>query len=259
MVPSNFDGYNTTVNGFQDFFTGSSLANYSEISAGNAAPAGSSGNFTLPGDGTLHINGGGGDPNKLLYSGAAYNPVNQDVLAMIKVLGGSNNDGFRSGIAIQSDATNGKGVNELFRQDGDNGPGNHVNFLDDGAAWGPVVGGADTWSAGTYYWLHETVDSSTGVITAKIWAADGSTQESDASTATWDSRGRSGLAGLVADSVNGDGTFQVNYLLIRDSALPSITAGVLAVPEPSTLALSGCGLIALAGAYRRHRRSTSVN
>ena len=89
IVPTNFNGYGTAVNGFQDFFSFTTFnPGWSELISGSGpATAGSSGNFTLPGDGTLHINGGNGDPNKLLYTGATYDSSNQNVLAMIEVTG----------------------------------------------------------------------------------------------------------------------------------------------------------------------------
>ncbi len=140
-IPSNFNGAGTTVNGYQDSFNSTTFnAGWIEITGGASGTVGT--NFSLPGDNTLHINGGAGDPNKLLYNGAAYDATTQNVLALIQVTGGTNNDGFRSGIATESSATNGQGINELFRQqgnggDGGNNLGNHINLLNDALAWGP--------------------------------------------------------------------------------------------------------------------------
>lgn len=243
-IPTNFNGYGTTVNGFQDFFTGSSsseFANYTEISNASVVTTGSSGNFTMPGDGTLHINSGSGDPNKLLYSGATYDSTNQNVLAMIEVTSSSSGDGFRGGVGAESSATNGQGINTLFRNNGSV----TMSLLNDSVAWGPSFG---TWQANTYYWVRETTAGTS--ITAELWPADGTTPESSAVTTTWTAGTRSGLAGLVADSSGGAGTFQVNYLLIQASGLPSITAGT---PEPASAGLLG----AVGGALllkRRRRR-----
>jgi hypothetical protein len=248
VVPSNFNGYGTVVNGYQDFFTGTSL-NPAWTVVGN------SGDFTLPGDGTLHITGSGGDPNKLLYNGPAYNATNQSVLAMIEVssLGTVTNDTWRGGVAAESNATTGQGINVLFQLNNNHGSGNHFNFLDDAIQWGPAASAA-TWVTNKYYWVLETTNGSTE--TASIWAADGVTPESSALSGSWTEGGRSGLAGLVADSNGGDGTFQVNYVLIEAAGLPLIDAGI--APEPSSVValvgLCGMGLIGVVR-YRRRRHS----
>lgn len=247
IIPNNFYGANQTVNGFQDNFTSADYSNYTEVIAGAAGvtPTGS-GNFNIAG-GYLNITGGGGDPNKLLYDGASYNASNQNVLAMIEVTNVGSGDGFRGGVGAQSSSVNGQGINTLFRVDGNNGSGNHMNLLNDAILWGPNIGDSTnpSWAANTFYWVRETTVGSS--IKAEIWPADGSTPEGSAMSTTWTQGGRSGLAGLVADSSGGTGTFQVNYLLIQASGLPQITA----LPEPASLGLIGLGAIGLL-ARRRH-------
>lgn len=137
----------------------------------------------------------------------------------------------------------------MLRVDGNSGTG---NLLNDAIAWGTSIGSsaAPAWTANTFYWLRETTNGSS--ITASIWPADGVTPEKDAMTATWSQSGanaRSGLAGLVADSSDGSGTFAVNYLLIQASGLPLIHV----VPEPSSCILCGLGGVGLLVAARRRK------
>ena len=252
-IPDNFDGYSTFVNGYQDFFMGKTFnPNWLEISGSAPVTTGSSGNFTLPGDGYLHINGGSGDPNKLLYNpGTAYSGTVQNVLALIEVTSsGGGGDAFRGGVGAESSATNGQGINTLFRVDGNEGSGNHMNLLNDGVLWGPSIGSSlsPAWSLNTLEWVRETTNGSS--ITAEIWPADGHTPESDAMTATWSQSSRSGLAGLVADSSGGTGTFQVGYVLIQASGLP-----LIAVPEPSSLVALAAGTVGLLAFVGRRRRA----
>jgi hypothetical protein len=265
IVPTNFNGYGTSLSGFQDFFTESTAAfnaNYTEISNGNSVATGSTGNFSLStSTQTLLITGGAGDPNKLLYNGH-YDSGNQTVLAEIAVTddpgGASKSDGWRGGVTTVSNA-NGGGIDQVFRTNGYQGSNGHTALLNDSITWdnNGAVGSNLTYASATptYYWvkLTTTTSSGTNYITGEIWPADGTTPESDAQTATWTQSGgslRSGLAGLVADS--GDtGTFTVNYLLIESAGLPTITAGI--VPEPASLALLSLGSLALL--MRRRRRA----
>jgi hypothetical protein len=203
IIPTNFNAYGTTATVFQDFFSENAStfeSNYTEISNSATVATGSSGNFTLDtSNQVLEISGNSGNPNKLLYSGATYDTSNQTVLAEIAVTdsNASNSnlgDGWRGGVATVSDPSNGTGINQVFRTDGDNGPGNHTNFLNDGAAWDSnAVGSGLTYGSTpvTYYWLEltTTTDAGGNEITGKIWLADGTTPESDAQTGTWNRAG----------------------------------------------------------------------
>jgi hypothetical protein len=238
---TNFNEFGTTVNGYQDDFNGTSLnPDWLEFDGGNDdGPL-----FVPSGTGTLLMNPAGGDPNKLLYNPAGGYMNDQNVLALIRVNidPAGESDGFRAGLATVSSTANGHGLNLLFREPGQNGPGNHFNLLNDAVAWGPNTdpgAGGDGWTQGQYKWLRAVTDGNT--IQAKIWDA-GTDPEPAAFDLTWDPADRAGLAGLATNSVGGQGVFEVGYVLIQAGGLPSIS-----VPEPASLgllALGGLGLLA---------------
>ena len=245
LLFTNFNEFGTTVNGYQDDFTGTALnPDWLLYDGGGNGP----GLFTLSGTGSLFMNPANGDPNKLLYNPASgYDNSVQEVLALIRVsTDGPNADGFRGGVASVSNPGDGQGINLLIRQPGQNGPGNHFNLLDDARAWGPFTdpnAGGDTWAVGQYKWLRLSQDAA-GDNVGKIWDA-GSTPEPAGFDLSWSGRGRAGLAGLATNSIGGAGTFEVDYVLIKAAGLPSIRA----VPEPSSALL-----LALAGALVGMRR-----
>jgi len=244
---SNFTEFGKTVNGYQDDFNGTTL-NPSWIEH-NAAPADPA-HFTLSGTGSLQMHGANNDPNKLLYNPASgYNTTTQNVLALIRMTTeGPNVDGGRGGVAAVSDSLTGQGLNLLLRQPTQNGNGNHFNLLDDARAWGPATdpdAGEPGWIIGQYQWLRIVVDAS-GVPSGKIWSAGG-TPEPAAFNLSWDARGRAGLAGLTTNSIGGANEFEVDYILIQASGLPSIAV----VPEPASAML---GLAAAAFGIIRRRR-----
>lgn len=242
---TNFDEFGTTVNGYQDDFNGSTLnPDWLLFDGGGNGP----GLFTLSGSGSLFMNPAQGDPNKLLYNPASgYDNSVQEVLALVRVVSDiTNSDGFRGGLASLSNPFDGQGINLLIRQPGRNGLGNHFNLLDDLRAWGPSTdpfAGGDTWNVGQYQWLRLSQDA-TGTNFAKIWDA-GATPEPANFDLTWSGRGRAGLAGLATNSIGGDGTFEVDYVLIKAAGLPSVQV----VPEPS-----GALLLGLAGGMLGLRR-----
>jgi hypothetical protein len=233
---NNFNEFGTTVNGFQDDFNGTTLnSNWLRFDGGNDDGPGL---FSLSGSGSLMMSPANGDPNKLLYNPASgYNNSVQEVLALIRVITDTTaSDGFRGGVATVSNAVDAQGVNLLIRQPGQNGNGNHFNLLDDARAWGPstdpTVGG-DGWTVGQYQWLRLSQDAA-GNNSAKIWLAGG-TPEPAGSDLSWFGRNRTGLAGLATNSIAGGGTFEVDYVLIKASGLPSIQV----VPEPSAALFIG--------------------
>jgi len=244
---TNFNEFGTTVNGYQDDFNDRALnPDWLEIDGGIDDPS----HFSLSGLGTLQMHAALEDPNKLLYNPAGgYNTTTQNVLALIRMTTeGPNNDGGRGGIAAVSDAGNGQGLNLLYRQPNQNGPGNHFNLLDDLRAWGPFTdpgAGGPSWVIGEYQWLRLVVDPS-GVPFGKIWPA-GATAEPADFNLIWDGRARAGLAGLTTNSIGGANEFEVDYILIQAGGLPSIAV----VPEPATGMLGLVGVAALGLARRR--------
>src|SRR5258707_1320208 len=106
-----------------------------------------------------------GDPNKLIYNVAGYDAANQNVLALIRVTdqnAPANNGLWRGGVAVASVAGDSyRGINALFKTPGSEGTGNHVQLLNDAIAWGNQIPDATfQWTAGTWYWLRLTHNSS---------------------------------------------------------------------------------------------------
>ena len=245
VIVTNFNESGTTVNGYQDDFDGLTLnPDWFHFDGGGNGP----GVFTLTGGGTLLMNPAAGDPNKLFYNPlTVYSDAVQEILALIRVvtdpLGES--DGFRGGVTVGSNNFDGQGINLHFREPGQNGNGYHFNLLDDLRAWGPSTDpniGGDTWAEGEYKWLR-LLQNSNGINFAKVWDA-GTTPEPTNFDLSWTGRGRLGLAGLVTNSIGGQGVLEVDYVLIKADGLPPIN---VAVPEPGNVLLLslGSGLLAL--------------
>jgi hypothetical protein len=241
---ANFNEAGTTVNGYQDDFSGGSLnPSWLEYDGGNndANPL-----FTVSANQTLLMRPAAGDPNKLLYNPATpYNGTNQNVLALVRVVAPGSGDGFRGGAAASSSATNGQGFNLHFRNADPSS--NHFRLLDDALAWGPRssdTAAGDTWQASDWKWLRLVTDGTT--VQGKVWDA-GTTPEPAAFDLTWTRGGRSGLAGLATNSSGAQGQLEVDYVLIQAQGLPSIQV----VPEPASFALAAA---AAAGLLARRRK-----
>ncbi|MGP8235670.1 MAG: lamin tail domain-containing protein [Limisphaerales bacterium] len=107
-------------------------------------------------------------------------------------------------------------------------------FLDDMVLWGPVEN--FVWQLNTWYWLrlrHEPNAASQGGVNdvfGKIWLGDGTQAEPANWQLTWNytttEPARTGFAGITASS-GGAFQFDVDYILIKASGLPSI----LVAPE----------------------------
>src|SRR6185436_19769507 len=121
-----------------------------------------------------------------------------------------------------------QGINFFFRDEG--ALARHVEFLDDIRAWGTEF--AFAWQNDTWYWLrlrHEPNAASQGGVNdvfGKVWPADGSQAEPSAWQATYDyipgRTARVGFAGIAATSLGGPAEFDVDYILIKASGLPSV-------------------------------------
>jgi len=209
----------TTVNGYQDDFDGASLASGWQVRGANV--------FSVSG-GMLHVTSTIGDPNHLLYEAAGYNNSVQEVLARIRVTSFGTGDPSRAGISTAVDSGTSQGINLLFRDEPLAGQ-RHIEFLDDALAWGtefPIA-----WQNSTWYWLrlrHEPNAASQGGVNdvfGKIWLADGSQAEPASWQTTYDyipaRTARTGFAGIGATSLGGTAEFDVDYILIKASGLPS--------------------------------------
>lgn len=242
---SNFAEAGTTVAGYQDDFTGTTLApGWVEVDGGNDDP---SPLFVVSGGQILVMNPANGDPNKLLYNpaGTTYSGTVQNVLALVRVRNAGSGDGFRGGIAASSSAANAQGFNLHFRNA--DPVANHFRLLDDALAWGPRTSdtaGGDTWQPSNWKWLRLVTNGST--VQGKIWDA-GTSPEPAGFDLTWARGGRSGLAGLVTNSIGGQGTLEVDYVLIQSQGLPQVSV----IPEPASLGV--LALLSIAALRRRGR------
>ena len=224
----------TTVSGYQDDFDGSSLgAGWQMLGA----------NVYSVSNGALHVTTALGDPNHLLYAVAGYDNSVQEVLARIRVINFGTGDAPRGGIATCVDLVSSQGVNSLFRDSSSEGQTvNHVSFLDDLIVWGP--GQSFVWQTNAWYWMrlrHEPNAASQGGandVFGKIWLADGTVPEPANWQLTWDYipayAPRTGYAGITAGSLGGTSEFEVDYILIKASGLPSTTVAPAAFPLTQT-------------------------
>jgi len=223
----------TAVNGYQDDFDGSSLAGGWQVLGANV--------YSVS-NGALHVTTASGDPNHLLYAVAGYDNSVQEVLARIRVLSFGAGDLVRGGVGVGVDPTSTQGINYLFRDNTSDGQTSyHLAFLNDLIAWGPVQN--FIWQPNTWYWIRLRQEPNTaslgGVndVFGKIWLADGSQAEPANWQLTWDytpgQAQRTGFAGITASS-GGAFQFDVDYILIKASGLPSITVAPAAFPLTQT-------------------------
>ncbi|HWN96270.1 MAG TPA: lamin tail domain-containing protein, partial [Methylomirabilota bacterium] len=209
----------TTVPGYQDDFDDAALGAGWTVRGQNV--------YTVSG-GMLHVASAGGDPNHLLYELGGYNNTVQEVLARIRVTSFGTADGPRGGVAVGVDAGTSRGINLHFR---DEGIGRHVEFLDDGLAWGTEF--AIGWQNNTWYWLrlrqepNAAAQGGVNDVFGKIWLADGSQAEPAAWQSVYDyiptRAARTGFAGIAASSLGGTAEFDVDYILIKATGLPNVT------------------------------------
>jgi len=244
-----------TVNGFQDDFDGGSL-NPSWVARGANV-------FSVSG-GMLHVTSTTGDPNHLLYELGGYNNSVQEVLARIRVTSFGSGDGPRAGVSAAVASGTSQGINLMFRDEPNLGQ-RHFEFLDDALAWGTEL--VFAWQNNTWYWLrmrHEPNAASLGGVNdvfGKIWLADGTQAEPAAWQMTYDytpgRSARTGFAGLAATSLVGTADFDVDYVLIKASGLPSIVvapnafvqAPVTITNQPQSRTVLQCQQIAFGVGY----------
>jgi hypothetical protein len=227
-IPTNFAEYGTSVNGYQDQFTGTALdPGWTLVGGATVSVSG----------GYLHVSGATTDPSKLLYTGGTYDGVTQNVLALIKVVSTSGGSDSRVGVSA-SNTTAGQGMNVMFR----GAPSySNVAFLNDFIAHGPQ--NTYTWQTDTFYWMRilhsmnktgsDPLFNGANDVFAKVWPADGTTVEPAYYQWAWASNdSRSGFAGIQTGSNFATATFDVGYVLIQAAGLPTINVGPVAPPTP---------------------------
>jgi hypothetical protein len=233
----------TTVNGYQDDFTGATL-NTNWVAVGGGA----SGHFIQTG-GLLKAFASHGDPNHLIFAAPGYSTNVQQILARVRVVNFGNSDPYRAGISVLVNTnttgttlTNWEGINLHFRDNAseDTTSERHFKLLDDSRAWGPTNLGL-SWTNNVWYWLRLQASpkaDGTNTIFGKVWAADGVTQE----PATWQllwadsalkTPTREGFVAIAGSSNDGLAEFDVSYVLIQAAGLPSINVSIN--PNPPAL------------------------
>lgn len=238
-----------TVNGYQDDFTGASRNPDWKV-------RGPGGDHYEQADGLLRVSARAGDPNHLLYEAPGYSTNVQEVLARIRITAFGTNDAARAGIGVAVATNNSQGINLHFRNfTQDNVAGRQFKLLDDARAWGPP-GLPVEWQTNQWFWLRlrqePNAGGGTNDVLAKAWRADGTTPEPADWQMRWDytpgRTARGGFAGITACSIDGIGTFEVDYILIKAEGLPSIRVAFEPQgPPPTTprftgLTRSGTGL-----------------
>ncbi|HEV7927139.1 MAG TPA: hypothetical protein VGR14_17425, partial [Verrucomicrobiae bacterium] len=226
--------FGTTVNGYQDDFTGASVnpawtavPNDPTIMA-QFTQANGLLNFTTDTNATLY------DPEHLLYEPTtAYDSTNQEVLARIRLNSAYEpNIGIRLGVAGLCDPASsgpGQGADAEFAYL----PGTGIIALItiDGVGQTPVNissgGAAEDFfpELGQWYWFRAKCTYGSN-IAVKFWLGDGVTPEPAGFqlTTTFAASADSPLyAGIVAVSADAVVDFDVDYILIEAAGLPSIS------------------------------------
>jgi hypothetical protein len=241
--------FGQTVNGFQDDFSGA-------VRDPNWIPAGPAGDIYEQAKGVLKVKDATGDPNHLLYTAAGYDDAEQEVLARIKVNAFGNGDYPRGGIGVGVSPDSSQGINVMFRNSGGQaiaGRSRHFRLLDDFRAWGPGFRPelpTIDWTTNAWYWLRlrqtRSTSSAGNNIQAKVWPADGTVPEPDDWQLSWGRNDRTGFAGIAGPSstgATGIEDFEVDYILIKATGLPSVKPAAasfsLVGPPPSVLKFSG--------------------
>ncbi|MGI6454542.1 MAG: hypothetical protein ACOX5R_02850 [bacterium] len=118
-------------------------------------------------DGILKVwNTGSGDPNHV-WVDIPLETGDYTVQADVRIMGWTNEDASRAGVAIRINPDTRQGLNLLFHEDL-----NSVDFLNDGTAWG--TRGDYAWEVGTWYTM--TITGAGDTLTGTVVPRDGSSE-----------------------------------------------------------------------------------
>ncbi|MCL5097644.1 MAG: Ig-like domain-containing protein [Candidatus Omnitrophica bacterium] len=220
--------YGKIVNGFQDDFS-STERNPSWM----ASPDNSDG--FAQANGVLKVTAKGSPLSHLLYRAGDCDPIEQEVLARIRITSFTSHPLARAGVGVGISPDTSEGVDLSFRAGDQAGVfGRQISLVDDRLAWGPPVLDLD-WQNQTWYWLRLRQAKSHGgnqpKVYSKFWPADGTVPEPAEWQFDWQPDHRAGCAGILGPNPSAPSSFEVDYILIKSKGLPEITVS----PEAFTL------------------------
>jgi len=217
---------------------GQTLRGWQEDFSGALGPewsiTGDDADFFRVADGLLRLSPAPGATRRLLLEQPRPGLESCEILARIRTVGPTPDDGPWGGLALGVDPAARTGLACQLHSNAASGRG--IGLSGDSMPQGPRAGFA--WQPNTWYWLrirHEVRDL-TGApeLQARLWRADGDTPEPEAWLLWWDyypaSAARHGYSGWIAGSV-GSG-LESDYFLLKSDALGEITVRLPAL-KPS--------------------------
>jgi hypothetical protein len=162
-----------------------------------------------------------------------YDPVNQEILARIRVLdvqGTAARVGLGAGVNLQS-----QGMNLVFTRPA---AGPRLEFQNDLTGTAQVISGS--WQQYQWYWVRfqHAVEGGRALARAKVWLADGDTPEPD-TWQLWDyapaASAASGHVAITGTSEDQLGMMEVDWMIVKASGLAAFTALPPRRPDPGLI------------------------